>query len=64
MKRFYLAFTGIMLAPLLVFDLMFDDKQDMFMQLNYKIMAGSMLIFLIWGIGFYLLNKKYMVIPR
>jgi len=54
-------FAGVILIPSLVFDLMFDDKQDLFMQLNHKIMLGSMMMFLVWGVGFYLLNKKYKV---
>jgi hypothetical protein len=63
-NKFYLIFTGLILSPLLIFDLIFDDKQELFMEVNHKIILGTMIIFLVWGIGMYLLHKKYRIVAK
>ena len=61
---FYVIFTLGMLAPLLAMDLIFDDKERLFLMVDPPIIAGALLTFVVWGIWIFAINKRYRVVSR
>lgn len=64
MNGFNLWFILILLLPLLAFDLMFDDKQELFMQGDHGIIMATIMVSLFWATGMYILNQRYSICKR
>mgnify|MGYP000495024386 CR=1 FL=1 len=63
-KFFFPIFAAMIITPLLIFDLIFDDKQTLFFQMNESIIVGAFFVGLVLVFLFAYLNSKYEIVEK